>query len=224
MTIPVPRADSSKQLRWILVLRNNLETLFAERPDVWVGGNLLWYPVAGEPDIRDTPDILVVFGRPKCDRSSYRQWEEDNVPLTVVFEIQSPGDTYLEMDDKIDFYEEYGVEEYYWYDPDINRLKVFIRRGEVLHRLRDAHNFTSPRLGIRFDLSGPELVVYHSTGERFRTIEELAAECDVAKKRVERSEQHLAHLAQLTRKLLRGQVTPEDLRELERLTDESPSS
>ena len=34
---------------------------------------------------------MVVFGRPKGRRGSYRQWEEDNIPPQVVFEILSPG-------------------------------------------------------------------------------------------------------------------------------------
>ena len=99
---------------------------------------------------------------------------EDNVPLTVVFEILSPGNTVMEMDDKLAFYEEYGVEEYYVYDPDSNRLKVFLHRGEVLRRVRRLDGFVSPRLKIRFDLSGPELVIYHPDGEKFLTFKESA--------------------------------------------------
>lgn len=52
---------------------------------------LLWYPVESHPEIRTAPDVLVVFGRPKGHRGSYKQWEEDNIPPQVVFEILSPG-------------------------------------------------------------------------------------------------------------------------------------
>src|SRR6266542_2264595 len=109
----LPMADNTKQLRWIVVLYGNLAALFRDILDVFVGGNQFWYPVEGQPELRMAPDVYVVFGRPKGDRSSYRQWEEDNVPLTVVFEVLSPGNSGAEMMDKQVFYDEYGVEEYY---------------------------------------------------------------------------------------------------------------
>ena len=34
---------------------------------------------------------MVVFGRPKGYRGSYRQWEEGGIAPQVVFEILSPG-------------------------------------------------------------------------------------------------------------------------------------
>jgi Uma2 family endonuclease len=36
----------------------------------------------------------------------------------VVFEILSPGNRLAEMMAKFEFYDRYGVEEYYIYDPD----------------------------------------------------------------------------------------------------------
>src|SRR4051812_25054451 len=84
-------------LRWIMTLVGNLKVLYRERVDVFVSGDQLWYPVEGSPEICFAPDVYVVFGRPKGERSSYRQWEEDNIPLTVVFEVLSPGNTIQEM-------------------------------------------------------------------------------------------------------------------------------
>jgi Uma2 family endonuclease len=171
-----PMSDNTKQARWMTVLFGNLSALFREAVDVFLAMDLLWYAVQGQPEIRQAPDVLVVFGRRKGDRGSYRQWEEDGVPVTVVFEILSPGNTVPEMADKFAFYEDYGAEEYYIYDPDNNRLQIFLRRGEILGRVRKANGFISPRLGIRFDLSGPELAVFYPDGRRFLTFEELDAE------------------------------------------------
>jgi Uma2 family endonuclease len=215
-----PMADNTKQARWIVVFFGNLSALLHARLDVFVAMDLLWYPVEGEPLIRNAPDILVVFGRPKGDRGSYKQWEEDGVPLTVVFEILSPGNTVIEMDDKQAFYEEYGVDEYYLYDPDSNRLKVFLRRGDVLRRVRPVDGFVSPRLGIRFDLSGPEMVVRGPDGQPFRTFEEVVAARNDAEQRAddaERRAEQAERLAELSRKALRGQASPEELQELDRL-------
>lgn len=89
-----PMAENTKQLRWIVVLFSGLCALFREAADVFIGADLLWYPVEGHPEIRMAPDVLAAFGRPKGDRGSYNQWEEEDIPLTVVFEVLSPGNTY----------------------------------------------------------------------------------------------------------------------------------
>jgi Uma2 family endonuclease len=218
-----PMAENTLQLQWIVALYVNLAALFRDRADVFVAADLLWYPVEGQPEVRIAPDVLVVFGRPKGHRGSYRQWEEGNVPLTVVFEVLSPGNTVMEMADKQAFYEEHGVEEYYVYDPDHNWLSVWVRRGDVFRRVRPVQGFISPRLGIRFDLAGPELVICGPDGKRFLTGEELKSAHDQAEQRAEKAEQRAARLAELSRKARRGQATAEELQELDRLEEqESP--
>jgi Uma2 family endonuclease len=232
-----PMAENTRQLRWIVILFGNLSALFDGRADVFVAADLLWYPVEGQPEVRTAPDVLVVFGRPKGHRGSYKQWEEDNAPVTVVFEVLSPGNTWTEMADKLAFYEEHGAEEYYIYDPDNNRLFVYRRQGAVLLRVRPAEGYVSPRLGIRFDLSGDELVVYRPDGRRFLTFEELESARAQAEQRAAQAEQRAARaeqraaqaeqrgvrLAELSRKARRGQASAEELQELDRL-EEPPSA
>jgi Uma2 family endonuclease len=190
-----PMAENTLQLQWIVTLYDNLATLYADNPDVFVGGDQLWYPVEGRPDIVTAPDVYVIFGRPKGHRSSYKQWEEGNVPMTVVFEVLSPGNTQQEMADKQAFYDEYGVEEYYLYDPDANRLQVFLRHGEVLRRERMVQDHVSPRLGIRFDLSTPEMTVYVPDGTPCRSFQDVADAEKHARQQAEAS----ARLAALER-------------------------
>jgi hypothetical protein len=209
-----PISDNTKQGDWIFLLYGNLCALFCDRPDVFVALSNLWYPVEGHPEIRIDPDVYVAFGRPKGDRGSYKQWEEGGSPLTVVFEIRSPGNTADEMEEKLDFYDDYGVEEYYVYNPDTNRLQGFIRQGVAFRRVRPIHGHVSPRLGIRFDLSGPELVIFSPDGTRFVSFEEERAAR-------ERAERRAARLAELGRKARKGQATPEEMQELERLEEES---
>ena len=95
--------------------------------------------------------------------------------MTVVFEILSPSNSFEEGIDKIAFYEEHGAEELYFYNPDKNRLEVYLRQGEILRRQRPGHGFVSPRLGVRFDLSGPEMVVFRPDGRPFLTLAEVEA-------------------------------------------------
>src|SRR5690349_5958348 len=47
--------DNTRQLRWITTLYGNLAALFDERPDIFVAGDLLWYPVEGQPEVRTAP-------------------------------------------------------------------------------------------------------------------------------------------------------------------------
>ena len=63
-----PMSDNTKQFRWIVTIKENLDLLFADNPDVFVAGDLLWYPVEGSNTIRVAPDAMVVFGRAKGDR------------------------------------------------------------------------------------------------------------------------------------------------------------
>jgi Uma2 family endonuclease len=178
-----PMADNTKQFRWIVLLKENLECLFAQEPQVFVAGDLLWYPVEGRPDIRVAPDVMVVFGRPKGDRGSYRQWQEENIPPQVVFEILSPGNTLKEMTKKFQFYDRYGVEEYYIYDPDSNELTGLQQIEGNLTVIEDMRDWTSPRLGIRLILSDDSLEVYYPDGNRFLTTIELARKAETAQQR-----------------------------------------
>jgi len=168
-----PRADNTRQFEWIVTIKENLEVLFLDRPDVFVAGDLLWYPVEGDPKTRTAPDALVAVGRPKGYRGSYKQWEEGGVAPQVVFEVWSPGNRASRMIRKLKFYERYGVEEYYIYDPDDNELTGCRRIGEELVEIAEMNGWTSPRLGIRFDSSGSELRIYGPDGRAFLTFAEL---------------------------------------------------
>jgi Uma2 family endonuclease len=168
-----PMADNTKQFRWIVVIKENLEILFAAVPDVFIAGDLLWYPTEGDNKTRQAPDAMVVFGRPKGDRGSYKQWEEDNIAPQVVFEILSPGNRLKEMTKKLQFYERYGVEEYYIYDPDRIELVGLQRSGDKLNVIEEMNGWVSPRLGIRFELKPDTLEIFSPSGQQFLTPVEL---------------------------------------------------
>ncbi len=63
-----PMANNTEQFHWIVVIEQNLEGLFADNPDVFIAGDLFWYPVQGKPHIVNAPDVLTVLGRPKGKR------------------------------------------------------------------------------------------------------------------------------------------------------------
>jgi Uma2 family endonuclease len=175
-----PMSDNTKQFRWITVIKSNLDWLFQDRELVFVAGDLLWYPVEGNPKYRVAPDAMVVFGRPKGDRGSYKQWEEANIAPQVVFEILSPGNTEGEMERKLQIYARCEVEEYYVYDPDRYILKGYQRGDDLfLDRIEVMDGWISPRLGITFRLSGDELILTHPDGRIFETFDSVANERDL---------------------------------------------
>ena len=123
-----PMSDHTVQYRWIVVIREGIAAQYADDRDIFVGANLLWYPVEGDNKTRIGPDALVVFGRPKGRRGSYRQWEENGVAPQVVFEVWSPGNRPGVMKAKKDFYETFGVEEYYLIYPEETRFVGWTRK------------------------------------------------------------------------------------------------
>lgn len=217
-----PMSDNTLQFDWISTLKGNFDLLFADRSDVFVAGDNLWYPVRGKPKERLAPDVYVVFGRPKGYRGSYRQWVEGGVPLTVVMEVLSPRNTYAEMDTKRGFYDRHGADEFIILDPAPASLGVeaWVRgaggmaRAARLQAPADGA-WTSPRLGVTFavgaetlEVVGPDGEVFRSfleTGQRGRAAQQEAAR---ANRQAERSE------AKAAAEKARADALAERLREL----------
>ncbi len=210
-----PMADNTKQFRWIVVIQQNLEWVFADNPNVFVAGDLLWYPLEGNNKKRTAPDVMVVLGRPKGDRGSYKQWEEENIPPQVVFEILSPGNTKAEMNRKLLFYNHFGVEEYYLYNPDTNELNGWVRREGFLDLIEPMPDWISPQLQIRFDLSTDELQIFRPDGQRFLSYVEIAQRAEQERQRAEqerqRAEQAQARVNRLAERLREMGIDPEQI-------------
>ena len=197
-----PMAQNTQQAEVMMTLKENLDAIFADRDDVFVAIDHFWYPVKGHPEIRQAPDVMVVLGRPKRHRGSYKQWEEGNIPPQVVFEVVSPGNTREEWDAKLAFYEQYGVLEYYIYDPDTSEWRGYVREGGKLVEVGVMEGWVSPLLGIRFGRGlGVDPGVYAPSGERFvgyvalrRALEAAVARELEARRRAEQLAQKLREL------------------------------
>ena len=177
-------AENTLQYDWIVKITGGLRHLFAHDTNVFIAGDLFWYPVEGHPEICVAPDTLVVFGRPPGHRGSYRQWEEGGIAPQVVFEVLSPGNRFSEMSAKFDFYRRYGVEEYYMYDPDPDGLELagFLRQGDALVAIPSMHGHVSPRLNVRFEMHEDGLHLLGPDGQPFHTFEEVALAKDQARR------------------------------------------
>ena len=108
---------------------------FRNHPDVYVSGNLLIYYEEGTR-ARVAPDVFVVFGAGKEERSSYLLWKEPKAP-DFVLEIASPGTWRDDQDKKRELYRRLGVGEYWQYDPTRNYLQPPLQ-GLELEVLRSA--------------------------------------------------------------------------------------
>jgi len=180
-------ADNTKQFRWIVTIQGNLDGWYRERPDVFVAGDLLWYPVEGHPEVRMAPDALVAFGRPKGERGSYLQWREDGIAPQVVFEIWSPGNLERRKQEKFEFYERYGVEEYYTYDPDTGLVEGWVRGDEGLEPIAEMQGWVSPRLSVHFEIEAGELALYLPDGRKFEPPAGLMARLEAEREAKEKA-------------------------------------
>ena len=200
-----PMAENTIQFRWITTIQGNLDLLFRDRPDVFVAGDNFWYPVEGKPSICLAPDVYVVFGRPKGDRGSYKQWEEGGIPLSVVFEVMSPSNTFSVMQQKFEFYQKYGAQEYYIIDPQGARttLDVFVREENEL-KVRPVEAGTwwvSPLMKVRFVVTPDTVELYYPDGRQFQTFMEIGEALEAEHRRAARLAARLRELG----------VNPDDL-------------
>jgi hypothetical protein len=93
------------------------------------------------------------------------------------------------MAHKLKFYERYGVEEYYIYDPDNPELIGWQRSGDAFEIIDEMNSWVSPRLGIRFQLTSDNLEIFSPSGERFLTYVELAQLMEQERQRAEQERQ-----------------------------------
>ncbi|MCP2729215.1 Uma2 family endonuclease [Limnofasciculus baicalensis] len=196
-----PMADSTIQYKLITKIKEGCESLYKNEENVFVAADLLWYPVEGTPNISQAPDVMIIFGRPKNERRSYLQWEEDGIGPQVIFEIRSFNDSQTKMNRKFSFYNRYGVEEYYLYDPQYTELSGWQRIDGLLEVIEPMLGWVSPRLGVRFELGEEGLEIYRPDGQKFLSYSELEEERELAQQRAEQQRQRAEQQAQRAERL-----------------------
>lgn len=169
-----PMAHSPIQWRIIGLLVENLEYLYRDAQDVWVGKDQFWYPTEKEAYYNLAPDVFVVFGRPNVERNTYQQWLENGVAPQVVIEVLSPSNRRGEMLRKKQFYQKHGVEEYYVIDPQFKLvptgLEITLRVDDgTFHEIKFLGIYTSPRMNITFEVQNKIFAYYFPDGTPFLT-------------------------------------------------------
>jgi hypothetical protein len=107
------------------------------------------------------------------------------------------------MDEKFNFYERFGVEEYYIYDPDDGSLQGWLRVGAHLKEIPRMLGFVSPRLGIVFEPGdgADNLVIIGPDGIRFLTFTEWVEKSKAERRRADAAEERAERLAAKLREL-----------------------
>ena len=133
-----PMADNTRQFDYIVMIQGGLAAMFADRSDVFVAGDLLWYPVEGDNKTRAAPDAMVVFGRPPGYRGSYIQHREDGIAPQVVFEVLSPSTADFDRGTKFHHYRQIGsLQAYVLIDPVEQAVELRTKRADGAWELRD---------------------------------------------------------------------------------------
>jgi Uma2 family endonuclease len=180
--------ETSIHITLIANFLNILKLFFKEREDVFLSGNMNLYYEEKNPNKWYAPDLLIAFGVPNHERSSYQVWKENVFPQ-VIFEIASEQTWDNDVGKKYKDYERFGVEEYYILDPEFAYLPApmlaFHHQGE---RLLSVPTFEdkifSPRLGLEIVRTENNFRLFNPTANEYlRTLEE--AEEELARLRAE---------------------------------------
>ena len=122
----LPIAERDSQRRTMIYAIEALDAHFGNRPDVYVSGNLFLYHQEGNDTVRVAPDVFVVFGTTKRDRSSYLLWQESKAP-DFVLEIASETTWRADSGAKRDTYAALGVSEYWLHDSTGDYLEPLLK-------------------------------------------------------------------------------------------------
>ena len=187
-----PMAETDTHANLLIYLRKALEVFFAEQEDVYVSGNIMFYYVEDDPTQVISPDVMVCFGVPKGDRTSYKTWAENDVAPSVVIELSSRGTWRKDRIEKKALYEMLGVKEYYIFNPlEPKTTPAFtvyeLENGGYKTVKIENNRVKSAILGLELVVEGRTLRLYNPAAEQFlKTTEELAEENDFLRAEIER--------------------------------------
>ena len=189
-----PMAVSDLHRRILTRTLEVLDTHFAERPEVYVSGDILMYYVEGNPRKSVAPDVLVTFGMGKKNRRTYLVWEEGKVP-DFVMEFSSKGTYRNDLGSKMELYASLGIQDYFLYDAEglylSSPIMGFTLVDGVYTPISESPNRRLHSTALNLDFSVGEIVglgIYDPVeGEWLQTPAESAiARAEIAETRADR--------------------------------------
>ncbi|MXY53008.1 MAG: Uma2 family endonuclease [Gammaproteobacteria bacterium] len=155
-----------------------LEEHYAERDDVYVGGNMMMYYVEDSPRKSVSADVFVAFGPSREPlRRVWKTWEEGKL-ADFVLEVTSKSTRRDDEERKRDIYRRLGVTEYWQFDPTGDYLEPVLkgRRLNATGAYRPIRVTTAPDgtlrgeskvLGLHLCLDGSRLRLFDSATSAF---------------------------------------------------------
>jgi Uma2 family endonuclease len=187
-----PMAETDVHAKLLMYLISSLRIFFTDRENVYVTGNIMFYYEEGSLHDVVSPDVMVCFGVPKGDRTSYKSWEENDVIPSVVIELASRSTWHKDRTEKRELYEMLGVKEYYIFNPQYPKtLPAFmafsLEDGELKKITVENNRVYSDLLELELIDTGETLRLFNpQTQEFLKTSAELTDENSNLKSEIER--------------------------------------
>jgi Uma2 family endonuclease len=171
-----PMAETELHMGDMIDTIQVLQDHFADRPNVYVWGNLLLYYEEGNPRKHVSPDVLVALGVPRePKRDHYLVWKEGKAP-DLVAEITSKSTKREDQTKKLAIYRDIlKVLEYFLFDPTEDYLDPPLQGyrlidGEYVRIEPVAGRLPSEVLGLHLERDGTKLRLFDpATGLRLPT-------------------------------------------------------
>ncbi|MCY3818650.1 MAG: Uma2 family endonuclease [Gammaproteobacteria bacterium] len=204
-----PVAETERHFMRLAGAAYGIRKHLAGRDDVYVGSNLLVFDEPGNPRRHLSPDIFVAFGVRRGERDLYKIWEEK--PPSFVLEITSASTRREDERTKRRRYAQWGVGEYFLYDPrgewltpPLQGLELHGRRYRKMREValpNGERGLRSESLGLGLWLKGTELRLYDpATGCDLPTPEEEGASRRIAEARADAAERRAGAAEQRAQK------------------------
>ena len=184
----LPVAASDYHLRLLIWTLQALEAHFAQKPDVYISGDILMYYREGDPRKSISPDVLVCFGiNPKL-RKTYKVWEEGKAP-DFVMEFSSDSTYEKDLNEKMDVYASLEIQDYFLYDAEglylPTPLMGFTLEDGVYMPIPsdDDGSIRSSALDLDFRLQDGEIRIYDPVADQW--ILTRAEQTEIAEARAE---------------------------------------
>ncbi|MBZ8178986.1 Uma2 family endonuclease [Oscillatoria salina] len=170
-----PVAETYDHLYAILTTLEVLRQYLQGRRATVLANQFLYYS-QGFPRAKTAPDVMVIFDVEPGGRDNYKIWEEGQVPV-VIFEMTSKATQQQDRDFKLTLYEQFGVAEYWLFDPKgewiTEKLRGYRLQGESYELITDGK---SEPLQLRLTIEGKLIGFYRlDTGEKLLIPDELVA-------------------------------------------------
>ncbi len=195
--------ETEPHARSIVAMRNQLETHFMARADVYVAGSMAVYYGQGDATAVVVPDVFVVLGaEQKEGRKSYLIWEEGGGAPSFVVEVASESTSRRDATSKRATYERIGVREYWRFDPlgvlIPGRLEGWRLEGDRYQPVRAARPagwYRSEALGLELRAER-WLLRFHDPllGRDLLTHAEASAALEIAEHERDRANQRIREL------------------------------